>query len=96
MLKSKEEKYGFPITMYTSDPKDFAKNGIVERFNRTFRRLMLVDKAQNNNKQQTRDDVARHIRNYNNDIHSTIKARPEHVWLLKDKNKQKYKFIDFL
>ena len=49
MLKSKDEKYGFPITMYTSDPKDFAKNGIVERFNRTFRRLMLVDKAQNNN-----------------------------------------------
>ena len=95
MLKSKEEKYGFPITMYTSDPKDFAKNGIVERFNRTFRRLMLVDKAQNNNKQQTREDIARHIRNYNNDVHSTIKAKPEQVWLLKDKNKQKYKFIDF-
>ena len=95
MLKSKEEKHGFPITMYTSDPNDFAKNGIVERFNRTFRRLMLVDKAQNNNKQLKREDVLRHVKNYNNDIHSTIKAKPENVWLLKEKNNQKYKFLSF-
>ena len=95
MLKSKEQKHGFPITMYTSDPNDFAKNGIVERFNRTFRRLMLVDKAQNNAKQLTRKDVARHVNNYNNDIHSTIKAKPENVWLLKEKNMQKYKFLSF-
>eukprot|EP01052_Picozoa_sp_SAG31_P069178 SAG31_NODE_28001_length_416_cov_13.441640_2_plen_68_part_00 len=39
MLKEKGTKYGFPITMYTSDPKDYAKNGIVERFNRTLRTL---------------------------------------------------------
>jgi hypothetical protein len=35
MLEKKREKYGFPIKMYVSDPKDYAKNAIVERFNRT-------------------------------------------------------------
>eukprot|EP01050_Picozoa_sp_SAG11_P012856 SAG11_NODE_1458_length_4874_cov_218.142827_8_plen_453_part_00 len=95
MLKSKTDKYNFPIKQYVSDPKDYSKNAIVERFNRTFRRLMLVDKKQRNNKPQTREDVARHVKNYNNDIHSTIKAKPEMVYKLEDKNKQKYRFIDF-
>eukprot|EP01043_Picozoa_sp_COSAG02_P095796 COSAG02_NODE_32125_length_522_cov_0.411348_1_plen_135_part_10 len=95
MLKEKADKYNFPIRQYVSDPKDYSKNAIVERFNRTFRRLMLVDKKQRNNAPQTREDVARHVKNYNNDLHSTIKAKPEMVYKLKDTNKQKYKFIDF-
>ena len=95
MLKEKADKYNFPIRQYVSDPKDYSKNAIVERFNRTFRRLMLVDKKQRNNAPQTKEDVARHVKNYNNDLHSTIKAKPEMVYKLKDTNKQKYKFIDF-
>jgi hypothetical protein len=95
MLEKKREKYGFPIKMYVSDPKDYAKNAIVERFNRTHRRSMLVYKEQNNNTPLTRVNIAQITENYNNDVHSTIKAKPNMVYSLKDKNKQKYKFIDF-
>jgi hypothetical protein len=95
MLEEKQEKYGFPIRMYVSDPKDYAKNAIVERFNRTHRRSMVVYKEQNNNTPLTRANISQITENYNNDIHSTIKAKPNMVYDLKDKNKQKYKFIDF-
>ena len=95
MLEKKRDKYGFPIKMYVSDPKDYAKNAIVERFNRTHRRSMVVYKEQNNNTPLTRANIAQITENYNNDIHSTIKAKPNMVYDLKDKNKQKYKFIDF-
>ena len=33
-----ETFFGEPIEHFSSNPKDFAKNGIVERFNRTMRR----------------------------------------------------------
>jgi hypothetical protein len=48
MLEEKSGEYGFPIKMYVSDPKDYAKNTFVERFNRTHRRSMQVYKVQNN------------------------------------------------
>ncbi len=35
------------INHYLSNKEDFAKNAIVERFNRTLRRIMIVDKEQN-------------------------------------------------
>ena len=44
--------------MYVSDPKDYAKNAIVERFNRTHRRSMVVYKKQNNNTPLTRANIA--------------------------------------
>ena len=83
------------INQYTSDPKDYAKNALVERFNRTIRGIMMADKAQRDNKPFTEADIERYVRNYNQDIHSTIKAKPEDVYQLKDKNKQKYTFIQF-
>jgi len=95
MLEKKHDKYGFKIRMFVSDPKDYAKNVIVERFNRTHRRSMVVYKEQNNNTPLTRANIAQITDNYNNDLHSTIKAKPNMVYDLKDKNKQKYKFIDF-
>jgi hypothetical protein len=45
MLEKKHDKYGFKIRMFVSDPKDYAKNAIVERFNRTHRRSMVVYKC---------------------------------------------------
>ena len=86
-------KYG--INHYLSDKDDFAKNAIVERFNRTLRRVMIVDKEQNESKQFTEKDIPRYIKNYNNDIHSTIKAKPAEVFAGKAKNQQVYKFAKF-
>jgi hypothetical protein len=95
MHEKKHDKYGFPIKIFVSDPKDYAKNAIVERFNRTHRRSLLVHKEQNNNTPLTRANIAQKTENYNNNLQSTIKATPNMVYNLKDKNKQKYKFIDF-
>ena len=39
MLEKKRDKNGFPIKLYVSDPKDYAKNALVERFHR---RSMVV------------------------------------------------------
>ena len=94
MLAEKNDKYGFPIRMFVSDPKDYAKNAIVERFNRTHRRSMVVYKEQNNNTPLTRANIAQITDNYNNDLHSTIKAKPKIVYDLSDENTHKYKFID--
>jgi hypothetical protein len=74
MLKKKHDKYGFPIKMYVSDHKDYAKKAIVERFNRTHRRSMVVYKEQNNNTPLTRDNIAQITENYNNDLDSTKMA----------------------
>jgi hypothetical protein len=81
--------------MYVSNPKDYAKNAIVERFNITHRRSMVVYKEQNNNTPLTRANIAQITETYNNDLRSTIKAKPDMVYDLKDKNNQKYKFVDF-
>ena len=93
--KFQEMLNNLKINHYTSDPKDYAKNALVERFNRTIRGIMMADKAQRDNKPFTEADIERYVRNYNQDIHSTIKAKPEDVYQLKDKNKQKYTFIQF-
>ena len=60
--------------------QDFAKNAIVERYNRTLRRIMEVDKAKREPRPFTEADIARYVKNYNNDLHSTIKARPIDVY----------------
>jgi hypothetical protein len=44
--------------MYVSDSKDYAKNAIVERFNRTHRRSMQVYKERHNNTPLTRANIA--------------------------------------
>ena len=85
----------YNIDHYKSDKDDFAKNAIVERYNRTLRRHMIVDKEKQSNKRFVASDITRMVKNYNNDLHSTIKAIPMEVYEGKDKNKQVYKFKKF-
>jgi hypothetical protein len=40
----------YNIDHYKSDKEDFAKNAIVERYNRTVRRHMIVDKEKQSSK----------------------------------------------
>ena len=87
------QEYG--IDHYKSDVEDFAKNAIVERYNRTLRRHMIVDKEKQSKKRFTGDDITRMVKNYNNDLHSTIKAIPIEVYEGNAKNKQVYKFQKF-
>jgi len=76
------------ITHWLSRKDEFAKNAIVERFNRTVREAMKL--------QESRDvplytDWQRYIvKPYNNEEHSTINAVPMDVWT-GGENKQKYK-----
>ena len=84
----------YQINHYASEVDDFAKNAIVERFNRTMRRIMLVDREKRDRKTFTTDDYERYIRNYNKQEHSTIRAAPIDVYEYRDTNKQKYKFVD--
>ena len=78
----------FGINHYESEVQDFAKNAIVERYNRTLRRIMEVDKAKREPRPFTEADIARYVKNYNNDLHSTIKARPIDVYEYRDQNHQ--------
>eukprot|EP01050_Picozoa_sp_SAG11_P025903 SAG11_NODE_6014_length_1409_cov_31.858779_2_plen_275_part_01 len=87
------QDYG--INHYLNDVEDFAKNAIVERYNRTLRRHMIVDKEKDSSKQFTPIDISRYVKNYNNDEHSTIKAKPMDVYKGKAKNRQVYRFIKF-
>ena len=93
VFKELLEKYG--VNHYMSDKEDFAKNAIVERFNRTLRRHMTVDKEKRSGMQFEVKDISRYIKNYNNDLHSTIKAKPMDVYKGLDKNHQKYKFVKY-
>ena len=93
VFKELLEKYG--VNHYMSDKEDFAKNAIVERFNRTLRRHMTVDKEKRSGMQFEVKDISRYIKNYNNDLHSTIKAKPMDVYKGLDKNRQKYKFVKY-
>ena len=93
VFKELLEKYG--VNHYMSDKEDFAKNATVERFNRTLRRHMTVDKEKRSGMQFEVKDISRYIKNYNNDLHSTIKAKPMDVYKGLDKNRQKYKFVKY-
>jgi hypothetical protein len=67
-----------PIEHFSSNPKDFAKNGIVERFNRTMRRRVesFVKKIGPN----WMSAVPNIMETYNNDPHGTTKEKPDDIW----------------
>lgn len=74
--------------IHYSDPKDYNKNAIVERFNRTIELMIQKHRF-------ATDDIdwpsylQDLIHNYNNRYHSTIKANPQDVWDGKEKSHQK-------
>ena len=67
---------------------EYAKNSIVERFNRTLRDKMQKQRGTF----KIGDERFRQIvKNYNNKIHRTIKAAPVEVWNKRKKNTQHYR-----
>jgi hypothetical protein len=64
-----------PIEHFSSNPKDFAKNGIVERFDRTMRRRVesFVKKIGPN----WMGAVPNIMETYNNDPHGTTNEKPD-------------------
>ena len=82
------------VQIHKSRKEEFAKNAIVERFNRTVRNLMRKYEAEypRTGLVEDWDDL---IGNYNESYHRTIKADPQEVWDGKDKNKQDYKDIKY-
>ena len=67
---------------------EYAKNSIVERFNRTLREMMRKRKG---TFKVGEDSFQAIVRNYNNTKHRTIKASPADVWNKKAKNTQHYR-----
>ena len=67
-----------PIEHFSSNPKDFAKNGIVERFGHTMRRRVesFVKKIGPN----WMGAVPNIMETYNNDPHGTTKEKPDDIW----------------
>eukprot|EP01047_Picozoa_sp_COSAG01_P060396 COSAG01_NODE_7397_length_3224_cov_1.757120_3_plen_366_part_01 len=82
------------IKQWVSDKEDFAKNAIVERFNRTLR--LLIDKFKADFPSRlVIDNIGRMVAAYNRRRHSTIKAKPIDVWNGASKNSQKYRYIQY-
>ena len=75
--------------------EEYAKNAIVERFNRTIRNVMRKYEAEYP-RSGIVDDWQDLIEGYNESYHRTIKAEPMDVWEGKAKNKQDYKDINTL
>ena len=67
---------------------EYAKNSIVERFNRTLREMM---RKRRGTFKVGEDSFQAIIRNYNRKDHRTIKAAPLDVWQGIKKNKQHYR-----
>ena len=84
------------IQIHKSREEEFAKNAIVERFNRTLRRLAAEYLAKDFG---TRQDMVKDwpmiIGSYNKHKHRTIKAKPANVWSGKSKNRQHYHDIKY-
>lgn len=78
--------------IHYSDPTDYNKNAVVERFNRTIEGLLQKIRF-------STDDIRwpsylqDAIYNYNNSYHTTIKAEPENVWTGKEKSHQKITWL---
>lgn len=78
--------------IHYSDPKDYNKNAIVERFNRTLELLLQKIRF-------STDDIRwplylqDAIHNYNNSYHRTIKTEPEKVWRGEEKSKQQITWL---
>ena len=84
------------IKQHISARDDFAKNPIVERFNRTVRELMAKF-AEDYPGEQILGRWQEIIKGYNNTYHKTIKNKPQKVWAKhpKEKNTQKYYDVDY-
>lgn len=82
------------IQVHKSRKEEFAKNAIVERFNRTLRNLMRKYEAEfpRAGLIEDWDDL---VGGYNESFHRTIKAEPGEVWEGDAKNKQDYKDIKY-
>lgn len=78
--------------IHYSDPLDFNKNAIVERFNRTIELMIQKHRF-------ATDDIdwptylADLVHNYNTRWHSTIKATPNGVWNGDEKSRQKITWL---
>ena len=79
------------VQLHVSRKEEFAKNAIVERFNRTMRimaRKYLEDDF--GTRQDMVNDWQMIVDSYNSNRHRTIKTRPISVWDGKTKNQQDY------
>ena len=79
------------VQLHVSRKEEFAKNAIVERFNRTMRimaRKYLEDDF--GTRQDMVNDWQMIVDSYNSNRHRTIKTRPISVWDGKSKNQQDY------
>ena len=79
---------------HISRKEEFAKNAIVERFNRTIRNFMRKYEAEYPRTGLV-DDWQDLVEGYNESYHRTIKAEPMDVWTGDAKNKQDYKDIKY-
>ena len=82
------------VTIHKSRKQEYAKNAIVERFNRTIRNVMKRYETQFPRAELV-NDWDQLIANYNESYHSTIKAEPGEVWDGDDKNTQEYNDIKY-
>eukprot|EP01052_Picozoa_sp_SAG31_P026941 SAG31_NODE_2480_length_5634_cov_5.818248_2_plen_477_part_00 len=83
------------IKHYVSDKTDFAKNGIVERFNRTMRRKVEIWKRDNPNRNFVNFVTGPLLTQYNDRKHSTIKNTPNSVWDGREQNQQQVKKLQY-
>ena len=84
------------VQLHKSRKEEFAKNAVVERFNRTMRTMAAKYLADDFG---TRQDMVRDwqmiVDSYNGNKHRTIKAKPGNVWKGKAKNQQDYVDIKY-
>ena len=85
---------GNGVQIHKSRKEEFAKNAIVERFNRTMRNVMRRYEAEYP-RTGLIADWGQLIRNYNDSYHRTIKAEPLEVWDGDARNKQDYEDIKY-
>ena len=85
---------GNGVQIHKSRKEEFAKNAIVERFNRTMRNVMKRYEAEYP-RTGLIGDWDQLIQNYNDSYHRTIKAEPMEVWSGDAKNKQDYEDIKY-
>jgi hypothetical protein len=75
-----------------SNKYTFMKNPIVERFNRTLREALREQEATGTTRYKAViEKLPQIMKNYNRDVHSTIKERPIDVWRGRARNRQKLK-----
>ena len=83
------------IKQHISAREDFAKNPIVERFNRTVREIMEKYELDYPGEQILAQWQTIVVGPYNSTYHTTIKNKPNSVWKGKKKNRQKYYDVDY-